>query len=53
MRTSIRLPVVTIILIAASVAVALFSSLGSSETALRMLFIADPASEGFQNVMAG
>jgi membrane associated rhomboid family serine protease len=48
-----RFPVVTIALIAFSAAVALFSGLGSSVSALRLLFIADPGSQGFQDIMAG
>ncbi|MGZ3254771.1 MAG: rhomboid family intramembrane serine protease, partial [Burkholderiaceae bacterium] len=53
MKTSNRFPVVTIILIAISMAVALFSNLGASESALRLLFIADPGSEGFKSIFAG
>jgi membrane associated rhomboid family serine protease len=48
-----RAPVVTIGLIGISVAVALLSGLGSSESVLGTLFIADPDSVGFQDVMAG
>ncbi len=53
MRTLKQLPVVTVILIALSLVVALFSNLGASESALRLLFIADPDSSGFQDIMSG
>lgn len=53
MPVSNRFPVVTVSLIAISVAVALMSSLGSSEAVLWHLFIADPASEGFQDILSG
>jgi GlpG protein len=53
MPISNRLPVVTIILITLSIAVAIFSSLGASESALRLLFIADPQHDGFTDILAG
>jgi membrane associated rhomboid family serine protease len=44
---------VSIALIVVSAAVALFSNLGSSHDALRILFISNPGSEGLQDILGG
>jgi GlpG protein len=46
-------PVVTIILIGISIAVAIFSQLGSSEQLLNYLFITDPNTGGFEAISSG
>jgi len=52
-RGSRQFPPMTVVLIGASVAVALMSNLGSALSALFPLFIAEPGSAGFQSVLSG